>query len=382
MPRPLHLIDTITCHVAGHWAFVEVTTDQGLTGIGEATYFTHPTAVAAIVPDLLPAYRGQDAFRPEYLFNRVIKKHCLRDAAAMAALSAIDQALWDIKGKALGVPVWQLLGGKVRDRVRAILLVEGPSRDDLVAKAVAARDEGFTALKIKPFLEGWGRLGHARALRDVVANVAAVREAIGWDIDLAVEVHRNLTPDQAVTFADAVRPLMLYFIEDAILPYSIDANNHMSAAMRSPSATAERQTNIFEFRETSDAHAVSILRPDIGLAGGFTQLRKIAAIAESRHQRIVPHNFTAPVSTAGHIQLAACTVNWDVQGYVREDRAPWTDVVDRINTLKDGFLEIPDRPGIGMALNREYLAGARYVPFGDSVGHTATLGMDGGVRLL
>jgi galactonate dehydratase len=145
-------------------------------------------------------------------------------------------------------------------------------------------------------------------------------------------------------------------------------------------ALAERNTNIWEFREYSDCHEVAILRPDIGLAGGFTQMRKIAAIAESRHQRIVPHNFTSPVVTACHIQMAACTVNWDVQGYVREDRAPWNQVVERINTLKDGFLTIPEDPGIGIALDLPYLREAADEPFGNKFAHGAARAMDGGVR--
>lgn len=374
------IIEDIRAYVAGHWVFITVTTESGLTGIGEATYFRHPRAIPPIVEDLRDIYRGADAFRAEFHFNSILKKDCMRDAASMGALSAIDQALWDIKGQALGVPIWELLGGRVRDRVRAILLVEAASEEDIVAKAIAARDEGFTALKIKPFIGDWSTRATAETLNRVAMTVAHVREAIGWETDLAVEIHRNLYPDHAIQFADLVRPLCLYFIEDPILPFGTASNAQVAAGLRSTTALAERNTNIWEFRDISDAHAVSILRPDIGLAGGFTQLKKIAAIAESRHQRIVPHNFTAPVSTAGHIHLAACTSNWDVQGYIREDRQPWTDVVDRVNEVRDGFLVIPDRPGLGMKLNLDYLEKAAYVPFGSAFMHEANLGMDGGVR--
>ena len=373
-------IEAIETYIAGHWLFVTVTTESGLTGCGEATYFLHPRACAQIVDEMAEDYRGGNAFAPEMLFGQVLKHHCIRDSALMGALSAIDQALWDIKGQALGVPVWQLLGGRVRDRVRAILLVQGPDRETLVRDAVAARDEGFTALKIKPFVGDWPVRATASMLREVVETVRAVRDAIGWEVDLAVEVHRNLLPADAGRFAEMLSDQLLYFIEDPVLPFSVASNNHVAGQMDAPTALAERNLTIWEFREFSDCHDVAFLRPDIGLAGGFTQLKKIAAIAESRHQRIVPHNFTAPIVTACHIQLAACTPNWDVQGYIREDRSPWLDVVDHVNRLENGFLVIPETPGIGMRLNLDYLRAAAFEPFGTKFGHGALRAMDGGLK--
>jgi galactonate dehydratase len=373
-------IEAIRTYVEGHWLFVEVTTDAGVCGIGESSYFSSPLAAQQIVHELTPAYVGQDAMRAEFHFQRALKHHCLRDMASMGALSAIDQALWDIKGKALGVPVWELLGGRVRDRVRAILLIEADREEDIVLKSQQAVAEGFTALKIKPFVGDWALLSRARLLRRTADTVRAVRSAIGWDVDLAVEVHRNLLPADAIEFSALLRDQSLYFLEDAILPFSVDANRHVAGQMCAPVALAERNTSIWEFREYSDSHGVAILRPDIGVAGGFSQLRKIAAIAESRHQRIVPHNFTSPVITACHIQMAACTVNWDVQGYVREARAPWQDVVRQVNTIERGYLSIPETPGIGMALNLDYLAKASYRPFGNAFAHGAPLGGDGALK--
>jgi galactonate dehydratase len=373
-------IADIRAHVAGHWLFVTATTEGGTTGIGEATYFPHPLAVAAVIEDLKSIYVGADAFRPEWLFQLAIKHHCIRDACQMAAVSALDQALWDIKGKALGVPVWQLLGGRVRDKVRAILLVEAGSVDALIAGAVAARDEGFTAIKLKPFVGDWARQTTARMLQDVITTVQETRAAVGWDIDIAVEMHRNLPPDLAGVFAEGVRSMRPYFLEDPVIPFSLAANAQAARSMGGTVALAERVTNIWEFRDYSDCPDIAILRPDIGLAGGFTQMRKIAAIAESRQQRIVPHNFTSPVATAAHIQMAAATVNWDVQGYVREDRDPWRQVVKAVNRIEDGYLVIPEVPGIGMELDLEWLEGARYQPFGSQFHHGLARAADGGPR--
>lgn len=373
-------IAAIECFVSGHWAFALVTTEDGQTGIGESTYFTYPNCLPAIISELSHCYLGEDSFRAEFLYHRVSKKHCLLDAASCSAMAAIDQALWDLKGKALGVPVWQLLGGRVRDRVRAILLIEATDRETLIREALGAKDSGYTAIKIKPFLGDWAIRPTADMLRMVIDNVRSVREALGWKVDIAVELHRNLSPDLAIRFADSVRDLELLFLEDPIQPFSLTVNRHVAERMRHTVALAERNTNIWEFREYSDAPGVTILRPDAGLAGGISQVKKVAAIAESRHQRIVPHNFTSPIITAVHLQLAACTINWDLQGYVREDRAPWNQVVKRINQIEDGFLQIPETPGIGIEADIEFLRKSHFQPFGNKFAHTAHIAMDGGLR--
>lgn len=373
-------IANVTSWLCGHWLLLQATAEDGTTGVGEATYFPHPRAVEAVLDDLKGLYLGQSASRPEWLFTLAVRHHCIRDAVLMAAVSALDQALWDIRGKLLGVPVHELLGGRVRDRVRAILLVEADTRDALIAQAVAARDEGFTAIKLKPFLGDWPLQTSAQMLGSVAQTVLDTREAVGWDIDIAVEMHRNVPPDQAGTFADLVRTMRPYFLEDPVMPFSTATNLSAARSMGGTVALGERATNIWEFRDISDSPDVAILRPDIGLAGGFTQLRKIAAIAESRHQRIVPHNFTAPVSTACHIQMAAATLNWDVQGYVREDRDPWRQVVKRINRLENGYLMIPEEPGIGIELDTAFLTTASYKPFGNQFHHGVAIAADGGPR--
>jgi len=373
-------IISVTPYVVGHWVLVSVLTDEGIRGSGEATYFTHPPACAEVVREIGSQLIGADAFRAEFLTNMIVKTHGVRDVVESAALSALDQALWDIKGQALGVPVWQLLGGRVRDRVRAILLVEAATADAVVEGARAAVADGFTAIKIKPFVGRWSERSTGRILREAAQVVSDVRKEIGWDVDLAVEVHRNLVPADAEVFGRLVADQLLYFLEDPILPFGLSANLAVAERLSSPVAIAERNINIWEFRDVSDSHAVGFLRPDVGVAGGFTGLRKIAAIAESRHQRIIPHNFTSPIVTACHVQLAACTLNWDLQGYVREQREPWVSVVDRINVVRDGFLEIPETPGIGMRLNLDHLETARYVPFGNSFLHGAVYGTDGGIR--
>lgn len=378
----MNRIEAIETFIAGHWLFVAVTTEKGIVGIGECTYFPSARGAAAILEDLADHYIGADAYRAEWLFQTAYKHNCVRDAALTAAISAIDQALWDIKGKALGVPVWELLGGRVRDRVRAILLIEARSHEDMYARSLAAAQKGFTAIKIKPFVPGWSEKTQARLMRETIDAVVGLRAHLGWEVDIAIEIHRCLTPDLVAEFAAGVGPMRPYFLEDPILPFGTASNLAAAALIGGTVALGERATNIWEFREYSDSHHVSILRPDAGMAGGFSQMRKIAAIAESRHQRIVPHNFTSPLITAVHVQLAATISNWDVQGYVDEDRAPWNEVVTGINRIENGYLAIPEEPGIGIALNFDYLRSASAEAFGTKFGHGAALAADGGVRQL
>ncbi|WOE75489.1 mandelate racemase/muconate lactonizing enzyme family protein [Alterisphingorhabdus coralli] len=373
-------IEKVESFVVGHWHIVCVTGENGVKGFGEGTYYTHPLAASQIVEELAPNYEGQPSFCAERVFSRILKLHCFRDMASMGAMSAIDQAIWDLNARTLDMPVWELLGGRVRDRVRAILLIEAQSAEEMVSKSKAAAEEGFTAIKLKPFVQDWATKPRAKMLEDVVRAVHAVRAEIGTDIDIAIEIHRNLLPCDIAEFSRRVASISPYFIEDPVLPYSVDANRYVASHIEAPVALAERNMSIWEFREYSDSHDIAILRPDIGMCGGFTQGRKIAAIAESRHQRIVPHNFTSPVLTAAHIQMAAATPNWDVQGYVREDRQPWLDMVEQVNRIEDGYLVIPDTPGLGIAVNEEFVRAGDYKPFGNQFQHRGPLASDGGVK--
>ena len=373
-------IESVESFVVGHWHIVCVTDDQGNKGFGEGTYYTHPLAASLIVEELATQYIGQSTFCGDLLFGRILKLHCFRDMASMAALSAIDQALWDLNARRLQMPVWELMGGRVRDKIRAILLIEAATPQDILEKSQSAAEEGFTAIKLKPFIQDWATKPRAQLLSDTVDIVHAVREAVGTSIDIAIEIHRNLLPADIAEFSRRVAGMSPYFIEDPVLPYSVDANRYAASHIEAPVALAERNMNIWEFREYSDCQDIAILRPDIGICGGFTQGRKIAAIAESRHQRIVPHNFTSPVLTAAHIQMAAATPNWDVQGYVREDREPWKSMVREINRVKDGFLVIPETPGLGIDVNEDYVRAGAYKPFGNQFQHRGPAAMDGGVK--
>jgi galactonate dehydratase len=345
-------IEKVETWLVERWLAVRVTADDGTQGVGEGTFWSFAGAAQEIVSALAEDLIGQDASNIDRIWNASYRKFSFRSAAITSAMSAIDMALWDIKGKRLGAPVWDLLGGRVRDQVRAmVLLGGGASPDDFARSAARAKREGFTAGKMTPFPSGWSKLPYGELVRQNTAIVAAVRETVGWDFDIGIEVHRNMAPSEAEVFAQQIEQFLPYFYEDPIAPDSVMSMGDVAGRIRLPLAVGERNTTIWEFREYASLKGVHFLRPDVGLAGGITHVKKIAAIAESYHQRIIPHNFLGPVTTMACVQLAACTPNWDLQEYAREAGTARAAVVKKTAQLKDGYLLIPDAPGLGIEFN-------------------------------
>ena len=353
-------IETVETFIAHNWMFVRIRTNTGLEGIGESTFFAFPEAAASVVHRLAPKLRGMDPMRPEFVFLDLYRNASMRGMAIGGALSAIDQALWDIMGKHFAAPVWQLLGGRVRDKVRAMLVIDYGTIEAVTAQCRDAVSRGYTALKILLFQEEHHRMRHGARLKDLVDRTAAIREAVGWEIDLGIELHRNMVPGESIALIrelEAFRPL---FVEDPIVPDSVLSFGEVSAKTRVPMAAGERNTTIWEFREYVEHGHLHHIRPDVGIAGGITHVKKICALAEAHHQQVIPHAVpSGPVATAAQVQLGMCVPNWEVQEHREQDKAPWNTVVDAIVPVTDGFFEPPERPGLGIAFNE---AGAATVP--------------------
>jgi galactonate dehydratase len=274
----------------------------------------------------------------------------------MGALSAIDIALWDIAGKHFGVPAYQLLGGKVRDKARVYYHVFGRTREELVRGCAEAKTLGFTAVgHLTPFLDEPRDVPffktHADKMRDAIKTVAAYRETVGDDVDLCIEIHRRLTPSEAVVLARGIEPYHPFFYEDPIRPDSFDEMALVAQQIHIPIATGERLHTIWEFEALLSRGAVQFVRPDVCMVGGLTHAKKIAALAEAHHVGVVPHNPLSPVSTAACLQLAACIPNFALQEYPKgEHEPPKSEIIKTPIELEDGFLLIPDAPGIGIEL--------------------------------
>lgn len=376
----MKIIDIQTIYV-DRYLFVQVETDEGITGLGESGAWGYLEASGAAVETFKRYLIGQDPLRIEHHWQYMYRWTHFRGAAIMGAISAIDIALWDIMGKYFGVPCYQLMGGKTRDKARVYYHVFGDTKEKLIQGCIDAKNRGFTAVgHLTPFLDEPHDVPffktHVDKMRDAIETVGRYREAVGNEVDLCVEIHRRLTPAEAIVLAQGIEQFHPFFYEDPILPDNFDAMALVAQNIRIPIATGERIHTIYEFEALLRRGAVQYVRPDVCLAGGLTHSKKIAALAEAHHVGVVPHNPLSPVSTAACIQLAACIPNFALQEYpLGEGEPPKSEIVKSTLRLEDGFLIIPDAPGIGIELAED--AAKRY-PYKPRTVHTR-LHVDGSV---
>ena len=334
----------------GGGCYVRITTDDGLTGVGQSAAWGYPAAAAQVLQSFSEYLIGQDPMRIEHHWQYMYRMAPFRGNVVSGALSAVDIALWDLKGQRLQVPIWELLGGRCRDKVRLHLLMGGGTPQEVFQKAKEAAAEGFTAIKFDPLPAGFQDLTLDGVVAAAVDRVAAAREAVGHDVDIIVELHRKLTPLQALPVCEALVPLRPLFVEDPIQIDSIQSQAEIARRLTSPIGNGERLSSIWEFRELLVAGGHQYVRPDVGLAGGLTHVKKIAAIAESFHAAVVTHNFLGPLLTAASVHLDVSIPNFVVQEYskVDEQRA-----VAFPGTLprKGGYLPLPEAPGLGVKID-------------------------------
>jgi galactonate dehydratase len=363
------------------YLFVQVYTDEGIVGLGESGAWGYLEASAGAVETFKRYLIGQNPLLIEHHWQYLYRWTHFRGAAIMGALSAIDIALWDIAGKYFGVPVYQLLGGKTRDKARVYYHVFGDTKEKLIQGCREAKAQGFTAVgHLTPFLDEDHSVPffktHVDKIRDAIETVAAYRDAVGREVDLCIEIHRRLTPAEAIVLARGIEEFHPFFYEDPILPDNFDAMALVANNIHIPIATGERLHTIHEFQALLSRGAVQYVRPDVCMAGGITHSKKIAALAEAHHVNVVPHNPLSPVSTAACIQLAACIPNFALQEYpLGENVPPKSEIVKSTLRLENGFLIIPDAPGIGVELAED--AAERY-PYRPRTVHTR-LHVDGSV---
>lgn len=354
---------------------VELFTDSGISGIGEAAvaYGTGASAAAAMIKELAETFLpGKDPFSIEALWSEMYDHTFWAKGGGtiiFAGISAIEQALWDIKGKALNIPVYELLGGKVRDKIRVYANGWGFRASTPEEYAVAAKrvvDDGYTAIKMYPLStslkDEHGRIRHvshrtitSEAEDIAIARVKAVREAIGPKVDLMLDMSAELTTDAIIRIAQKVEDQNILFLEEPVDPFDPEGIKLVSDKINIPIAVGERLYTRYGFRRIMELRAAAILQPDIGVAGGIMEVKKIAAMAEAYNMRIQPHNCASPVSTAAAIHLDASIPNFLIQElypyripehYQLVDHAPELDV-------KDGFLPVSDKPGLGVELVQE-----------------------------
>lgn len=352
-------IVSVTPYLVDRYLLVRVQTDEGIVGTGEAGLWAHHRVVHAAIEDLAEYFIGQDPTRIDHHYGAVTRNAHFGGPVLHAALSGIDIALWDLLGKALDRPVHQLFGGKCRDRVRVFAAISGETVDAHVESARRAVDGGYTSLRSMPFLPRWELQPPTQYIGSAAEIVAAIRDAVGFGIDLGVELHRNFGPDEAVLLAREIAPLRILYYEDPVAPESLAALRYVADRTDLPIAAGERCCTLYQFKELLDAVPVAMIRPDLSLAGGFTQCRKIAALAEAQFVNVFPHLMGSQVNLAAFVQFGAAIPNY----VLMEGQATALDeIVDRPLAVESGYVTVPDRPGIGVELREEMLARYPYRP--------------------
>jgi galactonate dehydratase len=357
-------LETIVVHGGfRNWVFVRVHTDQGIIGTGEATVEGRAETMIAAVGELKRYLIGQDPLRIQHHWQVMYRGAFWRGGPILnSAISGVEQALWDILGKVTNQPVYQLLGGACRDRIR--VYANGPRGDTpetLAESAAALVERGFSALKLVPF-------GPTKPLDGVVAVrraariMEAVREAVGPDIDLAVDAHGRLSPAMAIEMARAIRDVGVLFFEEPCLPENPETLARVAREGGIPIATGERLFTKWGFREVLETHAAALVQPDLAHCGGLAEGRAIAAMAEVYYAGVAPHNPLSPVNTRASLHLDAAIPNFVIQEWVTDD-PPWRDEI-LVNpvVIRDGWAAIPTEPGLGTDLNLAVCAAHPYQP--------------------
>ncbi|MGI8706400.1 MAG: galactonate dehydratase [Sphingomicrobium sp.] len=345
-----------TFFVAPRWLFVRVESDDGAIGWGEASLEGHAEAVEGAFASLRDRFIGYDPFAIEDIWQVGYRSGFYRGGPVlMSALAGLEQALWDLKGKSLGLPAWQMLGGRVRDKIRAYAWIGGDRPAEIAAAASARLDQGFSAVKMNATSEvSW--IGTPRLFDEVIERVSAAQE-VGLDVglDFHGRVHRPL----AKQLAKALDPLGLLFIEEPLLSENPEGLRQIAALCSTPIALGERLYSRWDFKPFFESGAVDIIQPDLSHAGGLLECRKIAAMAEAYDIAVAPHCPLGPLALASCLQLAACTPNVAIQEMslgihynVGADLLSYCSDKAAL-TPKDGYLPIPDGPGLGITIDED-----------------------------
>jgi galactonate dehydratase len=366
--------------MTGRDIFVKIETDAGITGYGDATQHFLPHSVAGMLKDLKPYLLGEDPHRIEYLWQSCFRRRFHRGGPSTgAAIAGIDQALWDIKGKLCGMPVYQLLGGAARTRVRVYGHCGGMTAGEAARQAKERADTGITAIRFRAFhsYDAQDFHDHAMGVRQQIEYLEAIRKAVGDEVDLILECHGRYDPEWAIKLAELAKPYRPFMIEDPIRHENPEALLRLREHTDIPLAIGERYHNKWDCRETVENQYVNYLRPDVCHCGGISEIKKIAAMAEVYYINLIPHNNAGPLGSAATLHAALAIPNLTMI------EAPWVNgnpdpkVVRPFPRVVDGYALPLEGPGLGVELDE---AAAAAIPFDDSRMQPRLRAKDGAVR--
>jgi galactonate dehydratase len=347
-----------------NWLFVVVDTDEGPSGVGEGSLPGHPLAVAAAVEEYREYVVGEDPARIQHLWQKMYRQPFFRSGAVtLSAMSAIEQALWDIKGKVAGLPVYELLGGRCHDRIK--LYVNGPSGATLEELAQSARslvERGFTAMKTgidAPVLPVQGD----GIFRRAAERVAALRDAVGQDVEIAWDAHGRLAPAMSIKLARAIEPYNIWFLEEPALPENAKGLAQVARATSIPVATGERLFTKWAFREVLELGGAALVQPDLSHCGGVLEARAIASMAEVYYCGFAPHNPLGPINTIVSAHVAMASPNFVALEHCLYPPTWTRELLTEPLEVRDGYLRLSDTPGWGVELDVELCRGHPYRPY-------------------
>lgn len=348
--------------VPPRWLFLRLETSDGLVGWGEPVVEGRAKTVRAAVEELLDTYLlGEDPSRIEDHWQTMYRGGFYRGGPVlMSAIAGVDQALWDIKGKRFDAPVYELLGGRARDRIRVYQWIGGDRPSEVGDAAAEKVNQGFTGLKMNATSE-LRRVDTPAAVREAEERLGEVREAVGPEVDIGVDFHGRVTKPMAKRLAEALEPYEPMFIEEPVLPEHNDSLPAIAAHTSIPIATGERMFSRWDFKEVFESGSVDVIQPDLSHAGGITEVKKIADMAESYDVALAPHCPLGPIALASCIQVDICSPNALIQEQsldIHYNRGG--DVLDYLTDpgvfeYEEGYVAAPDGPGLGIELNEEYI---------------------------
>jgi galactonate dehydratase len=349
--------------VPPRWLFLKLSTDEGLAGWGEPVIEGRAETVKAAVDEVREFLIGRDPDQIEDIWQGLYRGAFYRGGPIlMSAIAGIDQALWDLKGKRYGLPVYEFLGGRARDKVRVYSWIGGDRPADVGAQARQKASEGFTAVKMNACEEMHYVDSHAK-VSAVLERVAAVREAVGRDFGIAVDFHGRVHRAMAKILVRELEPFHLLFIEEPVLPEHLDALREIARHTTTPIATGERLYSRWDFRKLLEQGYVDIIQPDLSHAGGISEVKKIAAMAEAYDVAVAPHCPLGPIALSASLQVDACTPNVFIQEQslgIHYNQS--NDLLDYLTNpavfrYDSGYVSLPQGPGLGIAVNEPLVRG-------------------------
>lgn len=348
-----------------NFVFVKIYTDEGIDGVGEATLEYKEKALLGALEHIKEYLVGKDPTQIELHWHTIYRDAYWRGGPVlMSALSAVECALWDIRGKSLGVPVYELLGGKVRDNVRIYVngwFAGAKEPEEFGKKAAEAVKRGVTAMKWDPFGKNYLEISN-KELNKALRCVDEVRKAVGSDVDLLIEGHGRFNIPTGVKIAKELEQFKVMLFEEPVPPDNLDALKAVKDKSPVAISAGERLYTRWDYKRMFDLMAADYIQPDVSHAGGIMELKKIAAESECRYMAFAPHNPSGPVACAATLQLAACCQNFSILEIMYSDVDYRKDITNERLSYADGCIAIPDGPGLGIEINEEECLKHPYVP--------------------